>query len=219
MPGPRLTAPIESTLYSGRGGTFGSGSGGSRRKSPCGTGDRRSDTIDHVPPLPQPAFWPASLHTDRLLLRPIERADVAVMSELWTDPEVRRYLGGPVAAEELPARERGCVGAVGAFSVLLRTEPVVIGSVLVESDSRRAGRAEVSYQLLPEHWGRGYGREAVTAAISWALDEVTPARPEVVAVTQEANARSRRLLESVGMTLADHFVEWGEPQVLYARKT
>jgi RimJ/RimL family protein N-acetyltransferase len=37
----------------------------------------------------------------------------------------------------------------------------------------------------------------------------------LVAVTQEANARSRRLLEALGATLAERFVEWGESQVLY----
>jgi hypothetical protein len=37
----------------------------------------------------------------------------------------------------------------------------------------------------------------------------------VVAVTQEANDRSRRLLESVGMSLVDSFVEFDAPQVMY----
>lgn len=159
--------------------------------------------------------WPATLTTDRLVLRPIEADDVPAMARLWTDPDVRRHLGGPVDKETLRVREQHCVGTRGAFSVTLRTDGTVVGGVQLEPDSRRAGRIEVSYQLLPEHWGFGYGREAVAAAVAWAREATTPDGSEVVAVTQEANARSRRLLESIGMEQAEGFVEWGAAQVLY----
>ncbi len=166
-----------------------------------------------------PASWPVSLSTDRLVLRPIERGDVAALSRLWTDTEVRRHLGGPVSGETLRAREEGCVGAFGAFSVVRATDRSVVGLVSVEPCSRRDGRTEVSYQLLPEHWGRGYGREAVAATVSWTLDAATSEQPpEVVAVTQKANQRSRRLLESIGMRLIDTFVEWDAEQVMYAAR-
>ncbi|MGW8800912.1 GNAT family N-acetyltransferase [Streptomyces sp. NPDC055775] len=165
---------------------------------------------------PRADLWPVSLSTDRLLLRPIERADVAAISRLWTDGEVRRYLGGPVAGQALRAREQACTGVFGAFSVVLTRDMSVVGLVSVDPRSRWDQRTEVSYQLLPEHWGCGYGREAVVAAVSWALDEVTSEWPEVVAVTQKANDRSRRLLESVGMRMIDSFVEWDAQQVMYS---
>jgi RimJ/RimL family protein N-acetyltransferase len=74
----------------------------------------------------------------------------------------------------------------------------------------------VSYQFLPEHWGQGYGREAVSAATAWAMANINPAPPVVIAVTQEANKNSRRLLEAIGMTAIDRFVEWDAPQVMYS---
>ncbi|MWA09203.1 GNAT family N-acetyltransferase [Streptomyces sp. BA2] len=160
--------------------------------------------------------WPATLTTDRLVLRPIEPGDVPAMARLWTDEDVRRHLGGPVDKETLRVRERHCVGARGAFSVTLRAGGPVIGGVQLEPDGRRAGRTEVSYQLLPEHWGFGYGREAVAAAVAWAREATTSSASKVVAVTQEANVRSRRLLESIGMEQAEAFVEWGAAQVLYS---
>ncbi|MFE6158192.1 GNAT family N-acetyltransferase [Streptomyces sp. NPDC056486] len=159
--------------------------------------------------------WPATLTADRLVLRPIEADDVPVMSRLWTDADVRRHLGGPVDEETLRMREQRCVGVRGAFSVTLRTDGSVIGGVQLEPDSRRAGRTEVSYQLLPEHWGFGYGSEAVAAAVAWVREAAAPESAEVVAVTQEANVRSRRLLESIGMKQTEAFVEWGAAQVLY----
>jgi ribosomal-protein-alanine N-acetyltransferase len=88
--------------------------------------------------------------------------------------------------------------------------------VLVDLVSSRDGQTEVSYLLLPEHWGNGYAREAVSAAVAWALAEAAPAPPVVIAVTQEANDRSRQLLESIGMKPVDMFVEFGAPQVMYS---
>ncbi|MEU8993533.1 hypothetical protein AB0C95_01705 [Streptomyces caniferus] len=40
--------------------------------------------------------------------------------------------------------------------------------------------------------------------------------PSVIAVTQEANARSCRLLEAIGMRRIDGFVEFDAPQVLFS---
>lgn len=141
---------------------------------------------------------------------------MAAISRLWTDPEVRRYLGGPVAEQQVAARERGCAGYPGAFSVVRASDESVIGMVSVGPDSRWGARAEVSYQLLPEYWGHGYAREAVAPVVSWALRQVGSGLPCVVTVTQEANVRSRRLLESIGMRLMDTFVEWDAPQTMYS---
>jgi RimJ/RimL family protein N-acetyltransferase len=159
--------------------------------------------------------WPMSLSTTRLVLRPVEVADIPAISRLWTDPQVRQYLGGPVGADEVARRERGYAGSPGTFGVISRTDETVLGLVTMTPDSARDGQAEVSYLFLPEHWGHGYAREAVSAVVTWALQTISPP-PVVVAVTQEANERSRHLLESVGMTLIDNFIEFDAPQVMYS---
>jgi RimJ/RimL family protein N-acetyltransferase len=161
------------------------------------------------------ASWPATLTTDRLLLRPVEPADVAELSRVWTDPVVRQYLGGPVDPEELLRRQRGCVNNPGLFCVLRPADSAVVGLIVINPDSRH-GKTEVSYLLLSEYWGQGYGREAVAAATAWALDTLSTAPLEVVAVTQQANTRSCKLLESIGMTVVDKFVEYDAAQVMYA---
>lgn len=162
------------------------------------------------------ASWPCVLRTPRLVLRPAEAADAPAFTRLWTDAEVRRYLGGPVAQDRLGAYRRHFAGRPGLFAVAARDpEAAVLGSVTIDTVSRFAGRREVSYSFLPEHWGHGYAREAVAAAIDWAFEHVPSDDPSVVAVTQEANLRSRRLLEALGMRLVETFVEWDAPQVLY----
>ncbi|MER8047599.1 GNAT family N-acetyltransferase [Streptomyces sp. NPDC094032] len=156
---------------------------------------------------------PAPLRTERLVLRPVRARDLPAVTRLWTDPEVRRHLGGPVIDSVVRIRQRRIVGAPGFHAVERAADGVVLGLVTVETGARD-GETEVSYQFLPEHWGRGYAREAVAAAVERALD----ATPSVVALTQEANGPSRRLLEAVGMAHADSFVEWDAHQVLYRRR-
>jgi len=41
------------------------------------------------------------LKTERLFLRPLKVADVAVLAELWTDPEITRFMGGLRNCQEL----------------------------------------------------------------------------------------------------------------------
>ncbi len=171
-------------------------------------------------PASRAAPWPVTISTARLVLRPVEPADVPAMSRLWTDPLVRQYLGGPVAPDEVERRERACVGAANLFSVARRSDETLLGLVIIdpatEPGTKAGGRAEVSYQLLPEYWGHAYGRESVRAAVAWALVNITPAPPVVIAITQEANANSRRLLESIGMIAVDSFVEFDAPRVMYS---
>jgi RimJ/RimL family protein N-acetyltransferase len=166
------------------------------------------------------ARWPATILTGRLVLRPVEAADISMIARLLTDPKVRKYLGGPVAPDEVARLESACVGATTLFSVERSSDKAAFGLVSIdpytESDSHAGGDAEVSYQLLPEFWGHGYGRESVAAAVAWAFQNVTPAPPVVIAITQEANRESRRLLEAVGMTQVDRFVEFDAWQVKYS---
>ncbi|MFJ7958189.1 GNAT family N-acetyltransferase [Streptomyces sp. NPDC096319] len=166
----------------------------------------------HASPPPTPAPPARPLVTERLVLRPVRSVDLPAVTRLWTDPEVRRHLGGPVIDSVVRIRQRRIVGAAGHHAVVRAEDGVLLGLVTVE-EGGRDGETEVSYQFLPEHWGRGYAREAVGAAVARVLESA----PSVVAVTQEANHRSRRLLEAVGLEHAESFVEWDAHQVLYRR--
>jgi RimJ/RimL family protein N-acetyltransferase len=166
--------------------------------------------------LPATESWPCALRTPRLILRPAEPADVSEYTRLWTDADVRRFLGGPVAEHQVTTYQQHFVGRPNLFTVVTRQEPTMLGSVSIDSESRFDGRREVSYSFLPEHWGQGFAREAVTAAVSWAFDHVSSEDPSVIAVTQEANSRSRLLLEAIGMRLISNFTEWDAPQSMYS---
>jgi RimJ/RimL family protein N-acetyltransferase len=158
--------------------------------------------------------WPAELRTDRLHLRPVTTDDAPLVRQLLTDATVRAHLGGPAAQERVAARQATYPTTAGAWTVVRAADDQPVGLVTIGPDHRCEGAAEISYQLLPSAWGKGLGREAVAAAVSWWTEAVPKGGP-MVAVTQAANAGSRRLLESIGMTLVDEFEEHGQPQCLY----
>lgn len=64
---------------------------------------------------------------------------------------------------------------------------------------------EVGYRLAFEHWGRGYATEGARAALAFGFASL--GLDEIVAMTAVANARSRHVMEKLGMTrdAADDF--------------
>lgn len=57
---------------------------------------------------------------------------------------------------------------------------------------------EVGWRLAREHWGHGYATEAGAAALAFGFDEV--GLDEIVAFAVADNARSRRVMERLGMS-------------------
>jgi len=161
----------------------------------------------------------AGITTERLRLRSEEVADLPVLERTWRDPEICRYLGGPASAEDVAERRRR-VGRRGKFAVVLATGEVVGFCRVTAAGSHqgctRPGDAELAYAFLPEYWGHGYAREAAAAVLAWAFDNIRSTE-RIIAVTQAANTRSRRLLQALGMEqIGAEFVDIDEPAVMYA---
>ena len=57
---------------------------------------------------------------------------------------------------------------------------------------------EIGWRLAYDYWGFGYATEAASAAIADGFDRL--ALKEIVSFTTVANARSRRVMERLGMT-------------------
>lgn len=53
---------------------------------------------------PVTTWLPVPIRTGRVVVRPPDRGDEDAIVELFTDPEVRRFLGGPVEPEVAHAR-------------------------------------------------------------------------------------------------------------------
>jgi uncharacterized protein (DUF952 family)/GNAT superfamily N-acetyltransferase len=157
-----------------------------------------------------PWFLPAPLATTRLVLRAGDDRDWPAYRRTLVDPEIRKFLGGAVPDAEADSR-RAEVSSKGCVAILRGGE--VVGFCLL--GFYRSGDFELSFTLLPEHQGRGYAREAVSTLTEWVF-AIFAHLPRVVAVTQQANDRTVSLLRELNWSEVDHFIEWGEKQVMFA---
>ena len=157
------------------------------------------------------------IETTRCELSTLQNNDWDLVVKLYTDAEVRRFLGGIVDLETVRLR----------FQKMLESDTETQHWVIrVKKNSSLAGIGivslgkhhnnidiEVSYQLLPEWWGKGYGTEAVQAVVTHALTVL--GLPRVIAETQIANIASCRLLERMGMRLEGTVERFGAKQGIF----
>jgi len=170
---------------------------------------------------PGPAWPPAPIRTERLVLRESEAGDRAAFIELFASPEVGTYVGGAKPRDELERTMPEVPGRRFGFFVV-ELGGSLIGMITFDRrDAGRKGRntaeggeVELGYLFLPASWGRGYAAEACAAALDW-FRGACPGDP-VVLTTQTANAASMRLAEKLGFVEVERFEEFGAEQWLGA---
>ena len=145
------------------------------------------------------------LETDRLRLRWFTDADVQVMFELNSDPDVIRYAESSPARDLDEARRRLEQGPLadyekygyGRFAVELKDTGEVIGfcgiKYLPEIDL-----PEVGYRFLKKYWGMGIGTEAARVCVDFAREDLGV--DLLVALIEPENKASVRIAEKLGMT-------------------
>jgi RimJ/RimL family protein N-acetyltransferase len=146
------------------------------------------------------------IETERLILRPWEERDRAVLRAQCDDPDVMRFLlpvPDDAAFEAMLGRLTGWLADRGFTFWLLerRSDGVVLGICGLKPGAPGTpaeNKVEIGWRLGGEHWGRGYAREAAQASLDWAWANLDT--DEVVAITVEANGASWGLMERLGMT-------------------
>jgi ribosomal-protein-alanine N-acetyltransferase len=73
-----------------------------------------------------------------------------------------------------------------------------IGLSIPSFEAHFTPAVEVGWRLGREHWGHGYATEGARAALRYGFDEA--GLDEIVSFTVPANARSRHVMERIGMT-------------------
>lgn len=146
---------------------------------------------------------------ERVTLRTVEQEDVSFLHRGVTNPEIRRPMGSPVMdrgrfeehLEESDAdRFLVCLDGDDAGAGLPDADDVErIGAATVEDADWK--RPEVTYWLVPDARGQGFGREALSLVVDYAFRAYDA--PAVGAGAYASNDASRGLLESLG------FVEEG----------
>jgi ribonuclease BN (tRNA processing enzyme)/RimJ/RimL family protein N-acetyltransferase len=150
-----------------------------------------------------------ALSTPRLGLHPATEGDLDTLWAIWRDPEVRRYLFDdvPVTRERAAEALEACLGQVvdglGLWTVSTREASRTIGcvglvKVEIEAryDPRLTGAVQPLVAIAPEHWGRGYAREAVRAVMRHGFSSLGLSR--LAAVNDAPNLASERMLRALG---------------------
>lgn len=152
----------------------------------------------------------ATIHTQRLLLRPFELKDVNDVFDYASDTEWSRFLPVPSPytikdAEEFVARnilrerddEHGLAIELGGRvvgGIGLRLEPpIAVGSL--------------HYSLARDHWNQGLITEAAQAVIDWGFTDF--GLEKVYSWADVENVGSWRVMEKIGMTREGTFRSHG----------
>lgn len=136
----------------------------------------------------------ATIRTERLLLRPARHDDAEAMHEVLSHPTAMLYWSSLPHATLDETREW--------IASMVEAPPDESLDFIIELDGRLIGKAgcwrlpEIGYILHPDHWGRGYAREALGAVIP-AIFGRFPI-PELTADVDPLNRASLRLLERLG---------------------
>jgi len=146
-------------------------------------------------------------------IEPIWESDLPQVARLYSEPQVRSFLGGPLSAQLASQRAAEFIQSGQAWAVRSSSgSPSLLGVVALDRHHDLED-IEVSYLFLPEHWGRGYATGAVQQLLNHAFGTMGLRR--VVAETQAANAASVRLLERLGFRQLRQVVRFGAQQSIY----
>ncbi len=147
-----------------------------------------------------------NLQTERLQLDEINSADLELIHELHSIPEVDEFntLGIPESLEDTqkviqPAIEDQKNKARTQFCWKVKEkeskEFIGLAGILLSNDRFKKG--EIYYKLHPGYWGKGYATEIAREMIYFGFDKLKLHRIEAGVATE--NYRSIRVLEKSGM--------------------
>ena len=158
------------------------------------------------------------IQTIRCELTTLQNRDWELVMKLYTNVEVRRFLGGIIDLQNIRRKFWKMLQSdTGAKYWVIRVKEnglkYGIGIVCLSKHHNNID-TEISYQLLPQWWNKGYGSEAVGAIVERAL--TIDRLPRVIAETQIANTASCQLLESIGMSLERTVERFGAKQGIFS---
>lgn len=149
---------------------------------------------------------PIELTTERLLLRGWQPSDRAPFAVLNADPIVMEHFPATLSRAESDAfvdRIEAQLAEHGWGLWAVEVPGVAdfigfIGLAIPGFEADFTPCVEVGWRLDRAHWGRGYAPEGATEALRFGLDDL--GLPEVVSFTSVGNAKSRRVMEKIGLT-------------------
>ncbi|HEY7593988.1 MAG TPA: GNAT family N-acetyltransferase [Actinophytocola sp.] len=147
------------------------------------------------------------LATDRLVIRPWRIEDAAAALEIYGHAEVARWLSPAMGrVHDLPAmrlllqqwiaEDLRLAAPAGRWAVERTADRRVVGGAVLLPLPPGDEDVEIGWQLTPDVWGNGYGREATFALAARAFDQGID---ELFAVVRPENTRAAASVRENGM--------------------
>ena len=144
-----------------------------------------------------------TLETERLILREITKEDTEGIFACFSNDEVTRYYGQETLQNLKQAEDfieffrknyhdkRGI-----RWAIERKEDKEIIGTIGFNAWLPKHKRAEIGYELHPNHWRKGYTSEAVLAILTYGFDVMELTR--VGAIVFKENEASQNLLTKIG---------------------
>jgi RimJ/RimL family protein N-acetyltransferase len=150
---------------------------------------------------------PSDLETERLRLRPWRDDDIDAYAALCADPEVMRYLHGPMtrdaAADQMAAFRQHWVGEeFGLWCATVKPHDECIGFIGLAIPTflpEIMPAVEIGWRLSRSSWGQGLATEGAGATVGVAFGPLGLDR--IISITVPENRGSRNVMQKLGMTL------------------
>ena len=144
------------------------------------------------------------LETEQLLLRPFKAEDSVAFAEIYSDPEMFRFIVGAQPLDRLEAWRtlaalagHWALRGYGQWALVEKSTNQLVGRVGLSNPDGGWGN-ELVWHVRRSHWGRGYASEGAQAALDWAFGSLDLDR--VISVIHPDNAASIRIARKLGMT-------------------
>ncbi|WP_214702105.1 MULTISPECIES: GNAT family N-acetyltransferase [unclassified Exiguobacterium] len=148
--------------------------------------------------------------TERLEIRPFTEKDLHATFEMYSKPEVCRYLlhepwtTENVETEFRKKRDQRTLSEKSALSLAVLHQQKVIGDLTVWYTGMKE-TVEIGYCFSDSHSGKGYATEAVSGLLGELFTKLNLHR--VQANLDARNVASQKLCERVGMRKEAHFIK------------
>lgn len=148
---------------------------------------------------------PATLHTERLILRQWQPEDVPVFADMNEDAEVMRYFPGPLSRQQSEGWAENCRQMLehqgwGLWAVEVRKTAEFIGFTGLHAptiDLPFNPCVEIGWRLKRSAWGQGYATEAARACLQFGFEHI--GLQEIVSFTSIVNTPSSAVMQRLGM--------------------
>lgn len=165
-----------------------------------------------------------TLETERLILREISKNDAEGIFSCFSNENVTRYYGQETL-DNIEQAEAFVNFFANSYTekkgirwgIEIKGYHGIIGTIGFNAWSPKHKRAEIGYEIHPEHWRMGYTFEAVSKVIQYGFDEFGLTR--IGAVVFIDNEASNKLLTKAGFqkegVLRDYMYQNGEAYDTY----